>query len=507
MDKARRREEIYNRDKGEDLFVQAQDLCREALSLYHKDWPTAINNLQVAGLRLKKAQTHFAKAGLDASRLKDMTPGNRRVHARDIMDILQDEHLSFLSEPKLPEVCVTDFLDRSAPITELLFRLESETEKAKARSEGDAKVDSAQRAIEQGSKDQRVGLFASARKNFTTAGGLIEQAQEFFSSIRVPLPELETRWNEACNQEDVCPMLTRMKQMELEQALRAREKPDLWAPRNWTVVQGLDMPTQYCLCTVEVGVSLADINNEFHFDHCPDGLHYDGRDTEPIISKLRESLKEALRAQEEDMAFKSFAMCTVPELYNAREMVVNEAEADRIAREQKAEEMMGRSIELREAVHTVWNDLPPDQLGPISVSDEVNELHLCARNGDVERLRWLLEECKEQHYMAVNERHKPFKATFEAPVSPDALDYDGKTPLFKCAKFNQYFAAAVLLDKKANVDATDLNGVSCVRWGEELRVIEMGRRVWRASEKVWVQPRQARRTNVSSSAQIQRTRG
>jgi len=123
-----------------------------------------------------------------------------------------------------------------------------------------------------------------------------------------------------------------------------------------------------------------------------------------------------------------------------------------------AEEMMGRSIELREAVHTVWNDLPPDQLGPISVSDEVNELHLCARNGDVERLRWLLEECKEQHYMAVNERHKPFKATFEAPVSPDALDYDGKTPLFKCAKFNQYFAAAVLLDKKANVDATDLNG-------------------------------------------------
>ena len=48
MDKARRREEIYNRDKGEELFVEAQELSREALSLYHKDWPTAINNLQLA---------------------------------------------------------------------------------------------------------------------------------------------------------------------------------------------------------------------------------------------------------------------------------------------------------------------------------------------------------------------------------------------------------------------------------------------------------------------------
>ena len=36
MDKARRREEINNRDKGEELFVEAQDLAREALSLYHK---------------------------------------------------------------------------------------------------------------------------------------------------------------------------------------------------------------------------------------------------------------------------------------------------------------------------------------------------------------------------------------------------------------------------------------------------------------------------------------
>ena len=47
---------------------------------------------------------------------------------------MQDEALSFLCEPKLHEVCVTDFLDRSAPMTELLFRLESEMEKAKARS-------------------------------------------------------------------------------------------------------------------------------------------------------------------------------------------------------------------------------------------------------------------------------------------------------------------------------------------------------------------------------------
>ena len=87
MDKARRKEEIYNRDKGEALFVEAQERVYEALSLYHKDWPTATNNLQLAVAKLKKTKTHFIKAGLDTARLKEMTPGARRVHARDIMDI------------------------------------------------------------------------------------------------------------------------------------------------------------------------------------------------------------------------------------------------------------------------------------------------------------------------------------------------------------------------------------------------------------------------------------
>jgi len=396
MDKARRREEIYNRDKGEDLYVEAQDLAREALSLYHKDWPTVMSNLQLASSKLKKATTHFQKAGLHASRLLDMTPGARRVHARDILDILQDESLSFLSEPKLPEVCVTDLLDRSAPIAELLFRLESETEKAKARSEGDAAVNSAQRAIEQGSKDQRVGLFASAKKNFASAENFIEQAQQCFDAINVPSEDLVYRWTEACNQVDVCPMLTREKQMELEQALRARERPDMWAPRNWTVEQGLDLPTMYCLCTMEVGISLRDINAEFRFDHCEDGLHHDGRDTVGIMLSLRAMLKDALKAQEEDMAFKAFAICAVPELYAARESLVNAADEDRAAGEKDADHHIAKPVDLLPPVHIVWNDLPPEKLGPIAVSDEVLELHQCAKVGKVDRIRELLLECTQQ---------------------------------------------------------------------------------------------------------------
>ena len=458
MDKARRREEIYNRDKGEELFVEAQELVHEALSLYHKDWPVAIGNLQLASSKLQKAKPHFTKAGLDSSRLKDMTPGARRVHARDIMDILQDESLTFLSEPKLPEVCVTDFLDRSAPIRELEFRLESELEKAKARSDGDAQVNSAQRAIEQGSKDQRVGRFASARKNFASAEDLIEKAQAAFDSIKTSSPELEARWTEACNQVDECPMLTRERQMELEQALRAREKPDMWAPRNWTPIFGMDMPTMYCLCTVEVGISFEDINNLFSFEHSEDGLRYDGRDTEGIMTNLRELLKKALKEQEEDMAFKAFAICAVPELYAARESVVNLAEEDRVRAEKEADVHQAKPMDLLPPMKIVWDDLPPHKLGPIAVSDEVNELHMCAKMGNVERMRWLLEECSAQHYMAVNDKHKPYKTTFEAPVSPDALDYDGKTPLFKSAKYNQYFTASLLLEKQANVSATDLNG-------------------------------------------------
>jgi ankyrin repeat protein len=34
---------------------------------------------------------------------------------------------------------------------------------------------------------------------------------------------------------------------------------------------------------------------------------------------------------------------------------------------------------------------------------------------------------------------------------PDALDHDGKTPLFKSAKYNQYFAAQLLLEQQAQV--------------------------------------------------------
>lgn len=336
MDKARKREEVYNRDKGEALFVEAQELSREALSLYHKDWPTATSNLLLASTKLKKAITHFTKAGLVAARLKEMTPGARRVHARDIMDILVDESLTFLSEPKLPEVVVTDFLDRSAPITELLFRLESEMEKCRARSEGDQYVNTAIRAIDQGSKDQKVGLFASANTNFNSAKALIVQAQQSFVSIMTSSPDLAARWMEQCNQEDIQPMLTREKHIEIEQALRARDKAHFWKPRDWTVEKGLDVPTLYCVGQIEVGIQLSDINNEFRFDHSEEGIYADGRDTVGIMTRLQDMLQAALKAQEEDMAFKAFAICAIPELFAARAACVDRAASDRAAREEAA---------------------------------------------------------------------------------------------------------------------------------------------------------------------------
>ena len=41
---------------------------------------------------------------------------------------------------------------------------------------------------------------------------------------------------------------------------------------------------------------------------------------------------------------------------------------------------------------------------------------MCAKTGNVERMRWLLEECSEQHYMAVNEKHKLYKTSFQEAI-------------------------------------------------------------------------------------------
>eukprot|EP00960_Hanusia_phi_P003264 95924-Hanusia_phi.AAC.4 len=61
------------------------------------------------------------------------------------------------NEPKLPDVVVYDFLDRSAPMKQLEFRLVSEIDKARKRSEGESKVDSPEhKAICMSSGDVRV---------------------------------------------------------------------------------------------------------------------------------------------------------------------------------------------------------------------------------------------------------------------------------------------------------------------------------------------------------------
>jgi hypothetical protein len=43
-----------------------------------------------------------------------------------------------------------------------------------------------------------------------------------------------------------------------------------------------------------------------------------------------------------------------------------------------ADEHIAKPPELLEQDRIIWNDLPPEKLGPIAVSDEVLQLHQCA---------------------------------------------------------------------------------------------------------------------------------
>ena len=62
------------------------------------------------------------------------------------------------------------------------------------------------------------------------------------------------------------PTLTREKKEELQDALVAREKGDIWQDRNWIVRQGMDQPVKYCLGTLRVGLSYAAINKKVRFE-------------------------------------------------------------------------------------------------------------------------------------------------------------------------------------------------------------------------------------------------
>ena len=93
----------------------------------------------------------------------------------------------------------------------------------------------------------------------------------------------------------------------------------------------------------------------------------------------------------------------------------------------------------------------------------MKELHEAARTGNLRKLRWLLEECEEQHFIAVNMRYKEYKAVKQEPVNVNAIDHQKRTALFQCAKFNMLEAGRYLLDQGADHSHRDLNQVGLGR--------------------------------------------
>ncbi|EKX32825.1 hypothetical protein GUITHDRAFT_120975 [Guillardia theta CCMP2712] len=445
MERSKTKEEIYQRDRGEEIFLEVQDLCRSALMSYHKDWEKAVSELKLAVEKVKRVQDHFEKAGLESLKLNKMTAGGRRIKARDVLESDLYEALEFLNEPKLPDVVVYDFLDRSAPVKQLEFRILSEVDKANKRAEGESKVSLARKCIQQGMKDQEAGMFASAKLNFDRAQTSMKEAKQLFISVNQPPEELMSRWNECCADSERFPMLTTEKQRELEQALIDREKEMFWSPRDWELGFGIDHPTLFCVGMLEVGIDLQELCSEMKesgmgWPHSEEGILHDGSDCMNMIETLEGELQDALRFQEEDMAFK--------------------AEKDRSRSEESAVSYLDRPMEQRELLIPVWEDLPPDKLGEVAATDEVKELHECAFRGDVERLVWLLEVCEKQHFLDYDEKKKPVQVTVNKRLQVDVPDYDGKTALFQCARANQSGAAKVLLEHGARIDHRDVNGNS-----------------------------------------------
>ena len=90
---------------------------------------------------------------------------------------------------------------------------------------------------------------------------------------------------------------------------------------------------------------------------------------------------------------------------DAREALIAAAKQDRDAGERRLVEVMTKTEELSEVSIEAWKDLDDDALGQASVTDEVVELHEAAKTGDMRKLKYLLEECDEQHFIAINMRY------------------------------------------------------------------------------------------------------
>lgn len=378
--------------------------------------------------------------------------------------ITAEHELSFLLEPRLPEVVIFDFLARDSAIIELSHRIEVERTKARIRFEGDELSDYASRCIENGERAQEVGQFKDANRFFATAQDSIAKARDVYVLLKhsSTYAEAEKKWAIACNDPDGQPILTREKKDELLQALRDREKGDIWTERNWIVRQGMDQPIKYCLGTIRIGVSYASVNRGTTWGHSPKGLHPDGDDTLLISQRMQKQLNQALEDQKADIEFKALAICALDELKDARAALLEAAKRDREQGEVKGEEAMTRVDEPPEAVVKEWQDLDEEALGRVAVTDEVKELHEAARKGDVRQLRYLLEECDQQHFIAVNMRYKEYRAVKHEPVWVDGLDQESRSPLFLSAKFNMAEAGLYLLEMGADPSRRDLNKVTAL---------------------------------------------
>jgi hypothetical protein len=129
--RSRNTEEVKWLAKGESALKKIHSLVKHAIRNYHKDWPLVFENLRHAKELCSTLDHLFSKAGLMASRLKSLTAGMRRTLARDMFGIMKDESLQFLNDGRLPDIVILDFLDRSAALTELTFRVESEALKVR----------------------------------------------------------------------------------------------------------------------------------------------------------------------------------------------------------------------------------------------------------------------------------------------------------------------------------------------------------------------------------------
>jgi len=251
---------VKHRQKADELLREAQKSVRSAIRNYHKDWSLVFIKFTQAQVKLKGARQNYLHAGLLADSLLSLSAGGRRIHAREVMGVMDHEELTYLLEPRLADEVVLDYLDRKGMLLELELRIEAELHKARLRSEGDELATLARRSIDQGLIDQESGLLASADKMLGGAKKAIVQSQEKFRQIAYENVDIARKWKDGCNAPEEYPTLTLQSQMTLQTNLRERDKLKLhWSERSWQPVFAFDNPTKYCLNSIEVGASYAAI--------------------------------------------------------------------------------------------------------------------------------------------------------------------------------------------------------------------------------------------------------